>query len=126
MNVRIIETDEIVEIDLYAINYSQPELLGSEIAADFIFGANPDAFDYDDETGEWVGSREDVKWWQERVRQEQEFDDRRAALSTKYGDDVIDEILEEAIGEIEFNDYARFGIQALDEFEAAQNAEEDE
>lgn len=99
MNFKVKETGEIKELHLYD-GKNKIDYLG-----DHFGNANPHGFEYDREEGLWVGSRNDVEWWEDYCRDIQKDEDELQELREKYGEDTVEDAIREAFESYNADDY---------------------
>lgn len=84
MKLKIKETGEIVELNLYNHNFDE------EWFWDFVNGYNHD-ITYDDDAEAYIISRAEYDWWAERLPQWQEFENLKAELAEEHGWNAVNE-----------------------------------
>lgn len=99
MNFRIKETGETKELHL-----TDPRT-GLDYLSDHFGNSSAQGFTYDDDACEWVGSQGDVEWWEDYCTTIQKDEYELQELREEYGEDVVDDAIEEAFRSYNSDDY---------------------
>lgn len=124
MQVKIRETGKIEELRYYRPN-NNSEILGPDIAQDFIWGSGTldDGscdengallFEYNDDEEIYECSMETFRWWTNELFRRGLLDDRIAELSDEHGSECINDTVEQAIDGVDFDEQVARANAALD------------